>query len=193
MDAEIASLIKRADAADPTAVDRLFTLLYDELHRLAQRNLQRAGGAVSLGPTTLLHEAYLNIAGRTGVSFPDQGRFLAYASRAMRGLVIDFARRRRARRRGREFEITLSEDAGPIADAMGTGTDLERLGDALDELADLEPALAEVVDMHFFGGFPFGEIARIRGVSERTVQRDWRKARLLLHRTLREGEAPPEP
>jgi len=189
VDPEIESLIRRADAADASAADQLFTRLYDELHRLAERNLRRAGDAVTLGPTTLLHEAYLNMAGREGMAFPDQGRFLAYASRAMRGLVIDFARRRRARRRGREFEITLTEGAGQ---SLRAGTDLVGLGDALEELAAVEPPLAEIVDLHFFCGFGFGEIAAMRGVSERTVQRDWRKARLLLHRALLEDEPAPD-
>lgn len=190
MDPDLESLIRRADRADPEAADQLFALLYNELHRLAERNLRRAGDAVSLGPTTLLHEAYLNVAGREGVAFPDRGRFLAYASRAMRGLVIDFARRRRARRRGREFEITLVEDVRPGAEATHAAEDLDGLGEALEQLAAVDSALAELVDMHFFGGFGFAEIATMRGVSERTVQRDWRKARLLLHRTLLEGDAP---
>ncbi len=192
MNRELDSLIRRADRADVAAADQLFALLYDELHRLAERNLRRAGAAVTLGPTTLLHEAYLNIAGREGVAFPDKGRFLAYASRAMRGLVIDYARRRRARRRGQEFEITLTEDAVPGPDGPREATDVERLGDALDELAALDPALAELVDMHFFGGFAFREIAELKGVSERTVQRDWRKARLILHRALGDQGGPAE-
>jgi RNA polymerase sigma factor (TIGR02999 family) len=185
---DLSALIQRADGADPAAADALFALLYDELHRLAERNLRGSGAAATLGPTTLLHEAYLNIAGREGVAFPDRGRFLAYASRAMRGLVIDYVRRRHARRRGREFEITLVEDASPGSDAPREAAELEQLGDALAELVELEPGLAELVDMHFFGGFTFGEIAELRGVSERTVQRDWRKARLLLHRTLLEDD-----
>jgi RNA polymerase sigma factor (TIGR02999 family) len=188
----IDSLIRRADEADAVAADQLFALLYQELHGLAERNLRAAGAPVTLGATTLLHEAYLNIVGRDAVEFPDRGRFLAYASRAMRGLVIDYARRRRARKRGRDLEITLADDAPPSAASARDAEELERLGDALDELGVLEPALAELVDMHFFGGFAFTEIAQFRGVSERTVQRDWRKARLLLHRTLLdESEAGP--
>ena len=186
------ALIQRADRADAAAADQLFALLYHELHGLAERNLRNAGAVTTLGATTLLHEAYLNISGREGVEFPDRGRFLAYASRAMRGLVIDYARRRRARKRGRELEITLVEDAEPSAQATQDAQDLERLGDALEELAAVEPALAELVDMHFFGGFAFAEIAGFRGVSERTVQRDWRKARLLLHRTLLDEASPAE-
>jgi RNA polymerase sigma factor (TIGR02999 family) len=169
-------------------VDALFALLYGELHRLAEHALRREGGVLTLGPTTLLHEAYLNIAGRSDVDFVDRSRFLAYASRAMRGLLIDYARRRQAVKRGRLLEITLSGDEEPSAEASQSAAELVRLGDVLGELTDLEPSLAEVVDLHFFCGFSFLEIAALRGVSDRTIQRDWRKARLLLHRALREDE-----
>jgi RNA polymerase sigma factor (TIGR02999 family) len=185
---ELESLIRRAERADPDAADKLFAMLYHELHRLAEHSLRHAGSSVTLSPTTLLHEAYLNIAGRESVAFEDRARFLAYASRAMRGLVVDYARRRRAAKRGRELEITLVEDEPPSREMLQSAEDLARLGDALDELAELEPALAELVDLHFFCGFSFAEIAALRGASERTVQRDWRKARLLLHRTLVDEE-----
>jgi RNA polymerase sigma factor (TIGR02999 family) len=181
---ELEALIRRADGADPDAADQLFSLLYHELHQLAEHNLRRAGASMTLGATTLLHEAYLNMSGRGELAFPDRSRFFAYASRAMRGLVIDYTRRRRARKRGRQLAITLAEDASPPAEAAQHTEQLERLGDALDELAQLAPALAELVDMHFFCGFSSTDIAELRGVSERTVQRDWRKARLLLHRAL---------
>ncbi len=184
MDRDLEALIRRADEADGDAADALFGMLYQELHRLAEHHLRRAHASLTLGATTLLHEAYLNISGRDDVSFVNQSRFLAYASRAMRGLVIDYARRRRAKKRGRQLEITLAGDETPSAVATQTAHELTRLGDALDELTMLEPALSELVDLHFFCGFSFAEIAGFRGVSERTVQRDWRKARLLLHRTL---------
>jgi len=164
--------------------DALFALFYHELHQLAEANLRRAGSEITLGATTLIHEAYLNITGRQNVGFVDRARFLAYASRAMRGLTIDYARRRRAAKRGGGLQITLDDDGPPSAEAVRTGEELERLGDALNDLANLEPALAELVDLHFFAGFSFTEIAELRGVSDRTVQRDWRKARLLLHHAL---------
>ena len=186
LSSELDALIQRADRADSVAVDALFTLLYGELHRLAEHALRRDGGMITVGPTTLLHEAYLNIAGRSDVAFTDRARFLAYASRAMRGLVIDYARRRQAVKRGRMLEITLSGDEEPSSEAARSAEELVRLGDVLGELAGLEPSLAEVVDLHFFCGFSFVEIAALRGVSDRTVQRDWRKARLLLHRALHE-------
>jgi RNA polymerase sigma factor (TIGR02999 family) len=184
VECELDALIQRADNADPGAVDALFALLYQELHRLAEASLRRVGGSLTLGATTLLHEAYLNITGRDEVAFPDRARFLAYASRAMRGLVIDYARRRQAKKRGRLLEITLPGEGVAPADALQTGEELTRLGDALDELAVIAPGLAELVDLHFFCGFSYAEIAALRGISDRTVQREWRKARLLLHHAL---------
>lgn len=174
--------MRRADRAEPKATDDLFALLYEELRRMADRHL-RGGTALTLGTTTLVHETYLNMAGRPGDAFPDRGRFFAYASRAMRGLVIDYARRHGAKKRDRGFEITLVEDVAPAGDGRASD-DLEALDAALAHLAELDARLAELVDMHFFGGFTFVEIAELRGVSERTVQRDWRKARLLLHREM---------
>src|SRR5262249_15674608 len=120
----------------------------------------------------LLHEAYLNVASNRAAVFPDRARFLAYASRAMRGLVIDYARRRQAKKRGRELEITLSGHEPASADAERTAAELEQIGDALEELSAVEPALAELVDLHFFCGYTFAGIAASRGVSERTVQRE---------------------
>ena len=192
MQREVQELIDRADAGNPIAAEQLFTTLYDELHRLARHNLRKGDAALTLGATTLLHEAYLNIAGQDDLSFPDRARFFAYASRAMRRLVIDFGRRRQATKRGREFEITLVGDEPPPADAVELAKELDQLGDALDELSALEPALTQLVDLHFFCGYTFGEIAALRDVSERTVQRDWRKARLLLqHALLPEDSAGP--
>ena len=185
MGPDLDALILRADTGDPAAVDELFSLLYSELHRLAEVALRRDGSAVTLGATTLLHEAYLNISGREHLAFEDRARFLGYASRAMRGLVIDYARRRRTQKRGRQLEITLTE-TGAAADLSPSADELVRLGDALQELTTVDPALAEVVDLHFFCGFSFSEIAAMRGVSERTAQRDWRKARMLLHEVLRD-------
>jgi len=100
-ESDLEQLFRRAQEADPDAAEQLFALLYDELHRLAEHHLHRGNSALTIGTTTLVHEAYLNMVGRTDVSFPDRQRFFAYASRAMRGLVIDFARRRCAKKRGR--------------------------------------------------------------------------------------------
>ena len=135
-----------------------------------------------MGATTLLHEAYLDLsAGRT-VTFPDRLRFLKYASRAMRGLVIDYVRNRRAQKRGGEITFTTVDEATMEGDTTDAG--LQQLGHALDELSAINHSLAELVDLKFFCGFSFAEIAEIRQVSERTVQRDWAKARVLLHHAL---------
>jgi RNA polymerase sigma factor (TIGR02999 family) len=170
----------------PAPSDELFVALYDELHRLADNQLRRLGTDLSIGATTLLHEAYLNLAGRDAVSFPDRSRFMGYAARAMRSIVIDYARRGLAQKRGGgEFEITLTESVAPSPQSRAKEVgELERLSEALDELAVLEPELAQLVDLHFFCGYSFPEIAGMRGVSERTAQRDWRKARLLLQHAL---------
>ena len=100
MDTNIAALLRDVDSGDGTVADRLFAALYDDLHRLAERQLGRNGGHLTLGTTTLLHEAYINIADRSGPSFPDRAHFMAYAARAMRGLIIDYGRGRRAQKRG---------------------------------------------------------------------------------------------
>ncbi len=164
------------------ASEDLFTTLYAQLRQIAQSALRRAGPQLTVSPTTLLHEAYLKISARDAAQFPDQLRFMAYASRAMRRLVIDFVRERRALKRGAAFEITaMPTDSGePVVD----GDELQRISDGLDELAGLDASLAELVDLKFFCGFSFAEIAALRGISERTVQRDWNKARLFLHDAL---------
>jgi RNA polymerase sigma factor (TIGR02999 family) len=183
----MSSLIASAESGDTSAADALFATLYSELHRMARRQLARQGGGVTLGATTLLHEAYLDISQREGAVFPDRGRFMAYAARVMRGLIIDYARRRQAQKRGGGFEITsLGADVADRASADEQR--LSRIGDAVDELATVDPALAQVVDLKFFCGFSFAEIAAMRGVSERTVQRHWEKARIYLHRTVRDAE-----
>lgn len=166
-----------------TAPEQLFAALYDELHTVAQRRLRGIPFGATLSTTTLLHEAYLSLAGNDKLHFADKAGFLSYASRAMRGLIIDYARRRSANKRGGEFQLLSLEDTdvAPDSDAKA----LSDLGTALDELAEHDKALAELVDFHFFCGLSFGEIAALRGVSERTVQRDWRKARVILHDQLR--------
>jgi RNA polymerase sigma factor (TIGR02999 family) len=162
----------------------LFASLYAQLRQIAGRELQRNGGGGALSPTTVLHEAYLKLEQQAGAAPASEGEFLAYASRVMRNLVIDLVRHRAAIKRGGGFEITTLEGAAsPSAD---TG-DLEGLGDAIDALSALDPALAELVDLKFFCGFSFVELAAVRGISERTLQRDWEKARILLRAAL-EGQ-----
>ena len=179
----ISSLMVAVERGEPSATEALFAALYSELHRLARRELQRQGVPVSLSATTLLHEAYLDMAKEGGPSFPDEGHFLGYAARVMRGLIIDHVRNRRASKRGGQFHITsLPVDAEePFADDR----ELARISEALEELAKIEPSLAQVVDLKFFCGFSLAEIARLGAVSERTVQRQWEKARIYLHHSLK--------
>ena len=158
---------------------QLFASLYTELRRLAQQELRRHGWAVSLGPTTLLHEAYLNLDRREGVVFPDQKRFIAYACRTMRGLIVDHARSRQTLKRGAAFRITsLPADVSERADDYAQ---LQRLSDAIEQLALVEPALAQIVDLRYFSGFSVAAIAAMSGLSERTLYREWEKARVFLH------------
>ena len=185
--ADITALLKSAELGERGAADALFTALYEELHRMARRELSKRGAGVTLSATTLLHDAYLNISGREGTSFPDRNRFMGYASRVMRGIIIDYARARQAQKRGGEFEITSIRT--DVAAVGSNATELSRMSDALDELAKLDERLARVVDLKFFCGFSFVEIAAMFGVSERTVQRDWEKARIYLHNVL-QGEVP---
>jgi RNA polymerase sigma factor (TIGR02999 family) len=183
----ISTLIAATEAGDRPAADALFSALYGELRELARRQLAGARG-LTLGPTTLLHEAYLNIARREGASFPDRPHFMGYAAKVMRRLVIDHVRTRAAQKRGGAFEIvTLDEDDGarPADDR-----EILAVGEALEELTSLEPPLADVVDLKFFCGFSFGEIAEMRGLSERTVRRQWEKARMFLRHRIQGSAAP---
>jgi RNA polymerase sigma factor (TIGR02999 family) len=173
-------LMHQADRGERDAKGRLFTALYAELRRLAERQLRGSSG-VAISPTTLLHETYLNLA-RGQAAFPDRDRFLCYAAHAMRSVIIDFARSRGAQRRGGQFHIThldtsVDEHPNP-ADCDGPA--LEALAAALEDLAVHDRRLAEVVDLKYFGGLSLVEIAALRGVSDRTIQRDWDKARLFL-------------
>ena len=181
MDSSLSSLIEAAETGSASDTEALFAALYSELHRLARREL--AGrGEVTLSVTTLLHEAYLDMAARDS-RFPDRARFMGYAARVMRGLIIDHARNRRAQKRGGKFEITTLENA--VEADLADDAELSRVSDALDKLAKVDEELAEVVDLKFFCGFSFAEIATMKKLSERTVQRKWEKARIYLHRELR--------
>jgi RNA polymerase sigma factor (TIGR02999 family) len=175
---DLHELLTAADQGNRQAKEQLFATLYEELHLLARRQLGRAGGAVTLSATTLLHEVYLGLAGRDTLAFPDRPRFFAYAARAMRGFIISSARNRRALKRGGGFEIT-QLDTG-VAEGAVDDRELCAVGEALDQLELADSKLAELVDLKYFGGLTLIEIGALRGVSERTMQRDWEKARLFL-------------
>jgi RNA polymerase sigma factor (TIGR02999 family) len=174
---EVCNAIAALERGEEVSAQQLFPLLYRELHRLAQRQLQTNARGATLGATTLLHEAFLDLSSNDA-RFPSRGKFFSYAARAMRGLIIDYIRERRALKRGAEFHLTtLDADVDSSPQEIASVT---RLSDALTELETVDPPLAELVDLKFFCGFTFVEIASFRGVAERTVQRDWARARMLL-------------
>ena len=181
LDSTLASLLEAAETQRPGAADALFSALYSELRRLAKRELARQGSP-NLSATTLLHEAYIEMAGKDGNAFPDRARFMGYAARVMRGVIIDHARNRAAQKRGGCFEIT---SIGTEVQDPADPEELSAISDALDELAKADPLLAETVDLRFFCGFTFSEIAAMKNISERTAQRQWEKARIYLHHRLR--------
>lgn len=181
-DTPLSTLLEKADAGDPQANDRLFAALYGELHRLAEREVRRQGGSSPFSATTLLHEVYLAIGPRHDGQFPDQSRFLAYAAKAMRGVLVDRVRAQYAGKRGGGVrDATL--DTGN-AQLVSDPHELIAIHDAMASLESADPELARVVDLRFFCGFTFAEIAAVHQVSERTVQRQWEKARLFLRHVL---------
>ena len=185
---EVTQLLQRMHAGEPGAYDRLFPLVYDELRRAAGRALARERAAHTLQATELVHEAYFKLVGG-GASIPWQGRahFIAVASRAIRQVLVDHARRRHAEKRGGGAElITLGDAHGGGAEAPLAlpAEELLALDDALNRLEALDPRLRAVVEYRFFGGLAEREIAAVLGVTERTVQRDWTKARAWLHKEI---------
>jgi RNA polymerase sigma factor (TIGR02999 family) len=184
---EVTLLLRAAQAGDEDATRRLFALIYDDLRRLAGRHVR----AVREGPgaTSVVHEVFLRLARRGDLPFDDRAHFFAVASRAMRQIVLDDVRARVAGKRG-GGRVHLDVADVSVASPAGSAPpeDLLALDGALSRLAGEEPRLAETVEWHFFGGLTFGEIAEARGVSERTVLRDWRTARAVLHHEL--GSAP---
>jgi RNA polymerase sigma factor (TIGR02999 family) len=181
---EITTLLHAAVGGDRLAADRAFGLLYDDLRRLARSRLRREGAELTLLDTSVLvHESYLRLQGGAAV-FPDRNHFMAYAAKVMRAIVIDAVRARRAERRGGGAErITL--DSGAVASLAVHDEEVLRVHEALDDLAATEPRLAQVVELRYFGGLSEAEIAASLEVTERTVQRDWKKARLFLSVALR--------
>jgi RNA polymerase sigma factor (TIGR02999 family) len=185
--ADVDSLHAVGPSGTALSPQQLFRSLYDELHRMARRQLARERGREVIGPTTLLHETYLSISNGARC-FPDESRFMGYAARTMRGLIIDFARQRRSQKRGGGLDITSLNESTALPEV--DDRQLLQIGAAVDELSAQQPDLAQVVDLKFFCGFSFDDIAAMRGVCKRTVQRDWEKARAQLHRLLG-TEVPP--
>ncbi|RQO57948.1 RNA polymerase subunit sigma [Paucibacter sp. KBW04] len=158
-----------------------FEQLYHELRRRARGELFRHE-ALSLGPSTLLHEAWMRMDARA-LNFSSQAELCSYAARVMRGIVIDHIRQRRSQRHGGEFHFVPLDSLVELK-AMAEDDTL-KLDEAIEALAAVKPDWAAIVELKFFGGLNFAEIAALRGVSERTVQRDWEKARIFLFDSMR--------
>lgn len=178
--AQLNRILEAVRAGDAGAIDAVFTLTYSELRRLAHQRLHRARRVTSLDTTALVHECYLRLVRLGQLQTPDRMHFLAYAARVMRSIVVDFVRQRLARRRGGdETHVTLGTDIR--SSATVSEEQIVRVDDALQELATLDPRLVQVVEMRYFAGFTVEQIAESRGVTTRTIRRDWQKARLLLY------------
>jgi RNA polymerase sigma factor (TIGR02999 family) len=176
---DVTDLLRRVREDDRSAMDAVFALVYADLRRMAQRRLAHDAPVTLLDATSLVHEAYLRLRQVEHIDFANRAVFMAYASRVLRSVIVDFARKRLAQRRGREaVHMTLTSEA--VDDIGADDTDIVRVDEALQALADTDPRLRSVVEMRYFGGLSEQEIADALDVTERTVRRDWQRARLLL-------------
>lgn len=176
---DIGELILRIDAGEKLAQDQLFAAAYGELRKLAHSRLHAGGRNTVLDTTALVHETFLRFVQVGALRSEDRRAFFAYASRAMRSVIVDAVRERKAQRRGGDLErITLDTDQ---LDRLPCGEDeLLQVDEMLEVLARAEPRLARVVEMRYFGGYSEAEIAEALDITDRTVRRDWDKARRLL-------------
>lgn len=176
---EVTELLKRVRQNDGAALDELVALMYPDLHRMAGKRLAHNDTITLLDATSMVHEVYLRLRSTGRIDAQSRPQFIVYAAQVLRSVMVDFARKRQAARRGGgHADVTLSEElAGGLG---GTDEDIERVDDALRELEDADPRLKHVVEMRYFGGFSDAEIAEALGITDRTVRRDWERARLLL-------------
>jgi RNA polymerase sigma factor (TIGR02999 family) len=182
--ADITELIGKARSGDKAAGERLFATLYDELHRLAGGQLR---GDDAMRATSLVHEAYLKLAQHGAIEANDRGHYFAIAARAMRQIVIDHVRSRAALRRGGDLHFAPLDTSAMQAVAAERGEDVLALDAALGRLAEVEPQLASLVEMRFYGGLELAAIAEVHERSERSLKRDWRRARAFLQREMAGG------
>ena len=177
MDPDISELIRRVNADEPGAQDALFAAAYGELRKLARSRLRDGGRNTVLDTTALVHESYLRFINGGHLRTDDRRAFFSYASKVMRSVIIDAVRERQAERRGGDLQrMTLNTQ---IADNLPAGED-EFTVPVVRDYAQAEPRLAKVVEMRYFGGYTEAEIGEALELTERTVRRDWDKARLLL-------------
>jgi RNA polymerase sigma factor (TIGR02999 family) len=177
--AEITTLLAAVRNGDKFAAASAFSLLYDDLRRLARSRLRQHQQFTLLDTTALVHESYLKLVGVESLPIEDRKHFFTYASTVMRSVIVDFARARAAERRGGDadhvvLDTSLSEKLGMPED------DVVRVHEALEVLAQADATLAQIVEMRYFGGLTEAEIADSLGISERTVRRNWEKAKMFL-------------
>ena len=180
------------ESCENTGIDGFYSSLYGDLRRLAHQRLLRSEPITLLNTTALVHESYLKFLAVQHVNIPDQAAFLGYAARVMRSVIVDFVRRRRAEKRGGdETRVTLDTEVGEFAadpsrlSRRSPEDEILGIDRALDELAKVDFRLVKVVEMRYFAGLDTDEIAASLGVTDRTVRRDWERARLLLSVALR--------
>ena len=172
------------NSSDSIGLDALFGHVYDELHRIASKQLAKRGGA-TVTTTALVHEAYLKLAHGRESEWQDRAHFFALAARAMRFVLVDRARARVAEKRGTTPAVTLDE---AVVATDGRPDELLAIHEALEQLATVSPRLEQVVHLRFFAGLSHEEIAELSGVSVPTVKRDWARARVWLHRFMSDAE-----
>lgn len=180
---DVTTLLVAARQGDKAAADAVFSLLYDELRRLAHAKLRHHQTMTLLNTTSLVHESYMRLVGSVALPVVDRRHYFAYAARVMRSVIVDFARARLAERRGGKVEHALFV-TNIVADVAAPEKDVLRVHEALEVLAQADERLAQVVELRYFGGLTEIETAEALGVSQRTVRRDWDKARLLLSAAL---------
>jgi len=179
----LTDLIQQARSGDAAALHRVFDATYDELRAMARQRLRTNSRGTLLDTTSLVHESFLRFAQNGQLRIQDRQHFLRYASQTMRSVVVDYVRERMAMRRGGDVaHVTLNTQFGN-QEADGAA-EILRVHEALDELNALDERMAQVVEMRYFAGMTEAEIAEALGVTDRTVRRDWEKARLLLSRAL---------
>jgi len=189
-DVEITQVLLAARSGDREALDHAYGAVYDELRRIARSQLRRQAGG-TLDTTALVHEAYLKLVDAERVGATDRAHFFALAARAMRQILVDaFRKRSAAKRGGADTPLPLEDDLVP---APERGEQILALDGALHGLADVDPRLARVVELKFFGGMQYDEIATVLDLSPRTARRDWLKAKGWLATALAEGSPRPEP
>jgi RNA polymerase sigma factor (TIGR02999 family) len=179
---DITVLLRKSNDGDNDSRAQLFRALYSELHRLARSQLYKANPVIlrgSLDTTSLLHESYLKLVNVKAIDARDRSHFFAYAAKTMRSVILDLVRERMTDRRG-SVALSVTLNTNVIESVAQKDEDWLRINEALDQLAAVDERLVQVVEMRFFAGFTEKEIADILGVSDRTVKRDWEKARLLL-------------